>query len=555
MPIARVQLEDGRIARFEVPDGTTEAEVMQAAQTLSAPQEFKEPEWLSQMRQSGVTDPTQGMSGLDKFTAGYGAAVPNLAAGIGQRLGLVDQTSIDARKRLQGPLMDTGAGFTGNLAGNVAAAVPTTAIPGANTVAGAALIGSGIGAAQPTATGESAALNTALGAVGGAAGQYGAQKLGGWLAGRAGAKAAQGAQNTVRDATLRAGQEAGYVVAPSNANPNAWNRLLQGIAGKTAAGQRAALMNQSTTNKLARQAIGLVDDTPLTPEVLAGVRQQAGDAYEVLRQFDDIALDSQYVDDVLKAAKPYTDTVAELPELASAEAKGMIQMALRERISGNGLIAATRLLRDKADMAYRAGEKQMGRLLKGISNAMEDAAERHLAQTGDEAAAEAFKGARQLIAKTYTIENSLNPGTGNVIASKLAAQVAKGKPLTGELKIAGKFAAAFPREVQEVKNSSWLQMPGTSPLDMAVGLGTSLGTGSPLGMATMAMRPAVNALLTSKPYQRLMTTPSYAPGFISRGARQALESPYGQVAGRELISNILRSNVAVQNPLNPSARY
>jgi hypothetical protein len=36
--IAKVQLEDGRIARFEVPEGTTPEEVMAHAQSLSAPQ-------------------------------------------------------------------------------------------------------------------------------------------------------------------------------------------------------------------------------------------------------------------------------------------------------------------------------------------------------------------------------------------------------------------------------------------------------------------------------------------------------------------------------------
>jgi len=32
MPIAKIQLEDGRIAKFEVPEGTTEAEVLQFVQ-------------------------------------------------------------------------------------------------------------------------------------------------------------------------------------------------------------------------------------------------------------------------------------------------------------------------------------------------------------------------------------------------------------------------------------------------------------------------------------------------------------------------------------------
>ena len=36
MPIAKVQLEDGRIARFEVPEGTTQEQVLQFAQEMNA---------------------------------------------------------------------------------------------------------------------------------------------------------------------------------------------------------------------------------------------------------------------------------------------------------------------------------------------------------------------------------------------------------------------------------------------------------------------------------------------------------------------------------------
>lgn len=97
--------------------------------------------------------------------AGYGSAIPTMALGIGQRLGLVDQATVDEHKRLMAPLMDTKAGLTGNILGNVAAALPTVAIPGAGTVVGGAAIGAGLGAAQPTATGESALKNTAEGAL------------------------------------------------------------------------------------------------------------------------------------------------------------------------------------------------------------------------------------------------------------------------------------------------------------------------------------------------------------------------------------------------------
>lgn len=99
--------------------------------------------------------PTSVMSGTEKFVAGYGSAIPNMVRGIGQRLGLVSQADADEAKRLDAPLMNTGAGLAGNVVGNIAAAIPAVAIPGAGSVTGAAAIGAGLGAIQPTATGDS----------------------------------------------------------------------------------------------------------------------------------------------------------------------------------------------------------------------------------------------------------------------------------------------------------------------------------------------------------------------------------------------------------------
>ena len=121
---------------------------------------------------------TSGMGGLQKFAAGYGKAIPDMAQGVGQRLGLVSQAAVDERKKLDAPLMRTGAGMVGNITGNVAALVPTVAIPGAATVPGAAAIGAIAGAAQPTATGESALSNSLTGAAFGGGGVAAGKVLG-----------------------------------------------------------------------------------------------------------------------------------------------------------------------------------------------------------------------------------------------------------------------------------------------------------------------------------------------------------------------------------------
>lgn len=115
-------------------------------------------------------DPTEGMSGTEKFLAGTGKAFADIGRGVGQLVGVVSPEDIAEARRLEAPLMKTGAGFAGNIAGNIAAAIPTMAIPGAATARGAALIGAGLGGLQPVTQDESRLGNVALGGAFGAAG-------------------------------------------------------------------------------------------------------------------------------------------------------------------------------------------------------------------------------------------------------------------------------------------------------------------------------------------------------------------------------------------------
>lgn len=117
------------------------------------------------------TIPTVGMNpaasygSSGRFLAGAGKAMTDIARGAGQRAGMVSQEDVDESKRLDRPLMDTTGGKAGYIAGNMASFLPALAIPGVNTVGGSALLGAGMGALEPTATGESAGVNTAKGAM------------------------------------------------------------------------------------------------------------------------------------------------------------------------------------------------------------------------------------------------------------------------------------------------------------------------------------------------------------------------------------------------------
>lgn len=126
--------------------------------------------------------PTSGGTIMNGIAA-YGKAVPDFVQGVGQRLGLVDQSTVDESKRLNAPLMATTVGKVGNTLGNIALGVGggaalSAAAPALPMIAQATALGGAMGAAEPTATGESALKNTAIGA-----GLGGASVLGGQLAG------------------------------------------------------------------------------------------------------------------------------------------------------------------------------------------------------------------------------------------------------------------------------------------------------------------------------------------------------------------------------------
>ena len=115
-------------------------------------------------------DPTADMSGVDKFRAGAGKAFSDIAQGVSQYLpGGATRRDVAETRKLDAPLMATGAGMAGNVAGNVAAAVPAAMIPGANTVTGSALIGAGMGAMQPSVSTGETLKNIGVGAASSAA--------------------------------------------------------------------------------------------------------------------------------------------------------------------------------------------------------------------------------------------------------------------------------------------------------------------------------------------------------------------------------------------------
>lgn len=526
MPIARVQMPDGRIARLEVPDGTTPEQVTAFVKSQAQPRERVQP-------QGGPPEnynPTDEMSGGERVLAGIGRGMTQAARGVGQLVGAVSDEDIANAQELDAPLLNTTGGSAGNILGTAAAFAPAALIPGANNYAGAAIIG-GVGSAAYTPGGAKERLTAGgFGALGGLAGKGAGDLLAkgsrAGISALASSGARQAAVNAPRDAVLAQARQAGMVVPPSTANPTLLNKTVEGFAGKLSTAQKASNINAPKVDALVREELGMAADAPITADSLAAIRKQAGQVYQQLKGTGTVTADTAYDSAIDNIAKTIKSATASFPKLGKTNMHGQpideigqLANGLKQReFDAGGAVDAISVLRDNADAAYRAGNNALGRANKEGAEALEAMLERHLQKIGATDALPAYRAARQLIAKSYTVQKALEGG--NVSATKLAQALKAGKPLSGKLKEVAEFGQYFPKAAQSPSKVG--TVAGTSPLDWAVGVAGSLH--NPLLLAGVAARPVARNALLSRPYQAISTTPKYGPNALSRGAVNAMEN-------------------------------
>lgn len=399
-------------------------------------------------------------------------------------------------------LENTTAGKVGEITGQIGAIAPTMLIPGANTAIGASLVGAGTGALTTEGGPETRLKGAAAGAAGGLAGKYagdilasGASALSNVVTGKI---AQQQAQNQARDAAIGLARQHSYVMSPLDVNPTAYNAVLEGMSGKIKTAQTASMKNQTITNSLVKQEFGIPEELPITRNALQSVRDQAGQAYNTVRNTGVVTPGQGYFDALDKIASQSNGAAKSFPGLKNDDIQKVVDSLKQPQFAAGDAIDAIRVLRDSGDSAFSGGNKMLGKAYRQSAGVMEDALDQHMQDLGNPDALGVFRNARQTIAKTYSAEKALNPVTGNIDASVLGRQLTKGAPLSGNLKDIAHVALAFPKSTQLLK-----QNPNPlSPLDFAVGaishpIGTLLSTARPLVRGAILSRPAqaVNAAL------------------------------------------------------------
>lgn len=366
---------------------------------------------------------------------------------------------------------------------NVLTTVPAMMIPGVNTVAGATAVGAGFGALQPVA-GEQSVGNIVKGklanaAIGGAAGgvsQVASDKIGALVRNRLAQSTAEAqaraSQNSLRDAVLTEGREAGYVVPQSQVQPTFLSNRLESLGGKAAVKQEAAIRNQEVTNALARKALGIPDDMPISQGALDSIRKKSGDVYAEVASLSPIAKQD------LEALK-----------VARNEAQGWFTAYNR---------------------SARPDDLAKARAARELSEMLEKSLEAEAKTAGRADLIPKLVSARKEIAKSYTVERALNKATGDVSAPVLGRLVDKGKPLSDGLDVIGRFNQSFP---QITRPAAGTQAPGVSFFEpVTAGLAGAMGhaaTGSPVGLLAAGvplLRGPARSLALSGPMQ---SAPAY----------------------------------------------
>ena len=319
----------------------------------------------------------------------------------------------------------------------------------------------------------------------------------GGAAAPAGFKTAKEATAAAMASKVNAAHDAGFVVPPSTSNPSATAKTLEGMAGKLTTAQIMSVKNTQNATRLASRAIGLSEDAPLTTEAIRAVRSEAGAAYDTVRGAGTVTLGPNF-NAALNAATAATEGANKsFPGLAKNPALDRIAALRVPQADASDVVDAIKVLRDYSDEAGASGAKALAGTYRKVATALENALDQHLAQSGKSGAVAAFRAARELIAKTYTVERAFNASTGEVSAAKLGQALGKGKPMSGELRQVGQFAQSFPKAARTFNES----LPGISPLDF-------YASG---GIAGMSKEPT------------FLLYP-----FVRQGIRSALATPFGQ---------------------------
>jgi len=326
------------------------------------------------------------------------------------------------------------------------------------------------------------------------------------------------ALNAPKASALQAGQEAGYVVPPSEVNPSWMNKRLEGMAGKAAIGQQAAAENQPVTTALARQALGMQVDEPISISALNGIRKEAGKPYQEIAQLPT----PPSIANGYSQTRTITSPKVDLESLKQA------------RNDSQGWYDAAKVSKSPDDLAK-------AKKFEAIANTLEDKIAQSAQSAGRGDLSQSLKDSRKKIAQTYNVQKALNKVTGEVNANDIGKLIDEGRPVTGELKTIGDFQQAFPKFLREGEKIPSAGVSKSEALAMLLMGGGGAAAAGPMGAmfgALPLLSTPVRNMLLSKLYQKnFAKIPVAKTSSILRRTESLANTPIDKALMAGLLSN------------------
>lgn len=339
-------------------------------------------------------------------------------------------------------------------------------------------------------------------------------------------------QNAVVDAGFQKARDAGFTIPASQSNPNSLlaNTVDVIAGGRPKMQQAASIKNQKVVNEKVATELGLPKDTPITPDVLKIIRSEAANrGYDPVKNAGKITVRPEYDVALDKLTEQSRKAKAGFAGYDDAGLEKTINSFRTKEFDADSGVSMTRQLREDASRAYAQGDKNLGKALRGASNAIEDEIEAHLAAQGNKTALNDFRESRKVMAKTFSIEKALNEATGDISATKLARQLDKGAPLSGELKDIALAAKLPGASLADTKYAT----TGASQLELMGGVGAAVGTGNPLFAALPFVRGGTRMAALSRPVSNALGTPNYKKFGLKQQNKNAMMIGAGLDAERQ----------------------
>lgn len=497
------------MAKYEItgPDGKRyEVNAPHGASEDDAINYVKSNFYSAESKPDPYKETAQKQSALDNLLAGVGGGMTSLYLGGKQMLGKATPEEIAEHKQAMAGLRSTTSGTIGDIAGQIAAAVPTAFIPGAGTYAGSALIGGGMGALQPVDEQESRLTNTVVGGLGGVAGKYLGDKIIRAIRGKTnpnfgsvGPDPSAGVTSS-QDKIMQRGQEMGMRLTPGQASGS---KSLQQLEAKLESQPMTSGVfneikdnNQKVVNRLAAEAIGEQSDV-LDSAVLGKAKDRISDVYKLVADDRPRQIPADDFINKFAAIESEFEGLLQTPLADNPLVKRLINFAETGQATGKQLQdIASKMGKVAANaMTTPSGDRQLGMALKEIKNIADD----YLASGLNGDTAKLFDAARgqyrNLILLTQR-NGVVNPSSGNVNGNALASllqQKDKNGFLFGKNQSdfydAARFAQAFRPIVGDSGTATRSPLPG--PTDFILSLPTNLASrmyaSSPSTKAAAAM--------------------------------------------------------------------